>query len=83
MGTPARSLGTVAGVLLAALWGLGSSAYRFAEGDDAWQAPILADPARPDWYKGALFNELYYLVDGGTVWTDGDPFRAPLILDLL
>jgi non-lysosomal glucosylceramidase len=44
---------------------------------DAWQAPILADPTRPDWYKGALFNELYYLVDGGTVWTDGEPFRAP------
>jgi len=42
---------------------------------DAWQAPILSDAARPDWYKGALFNELYYLVDGGTVWTDGAPFR--------
>ncbi|MBI2933017.1 MAG: glucosylceramidase [Planctomycetes bacterium] len=35
---------------------------------DAWQAPILADPARPDWYKSALFNELYHLVDGGTIW---------------
>ena len=42
---------------------------------DAWQAPILADPARPDWYKTALFNELYFLVDGGTVWTDGPPMR--------
>jgi hypothetical protein len=40
---------------------------------DAWQAPILADPGRPDWYKGALFNELYYMVDGGTLWTDGPP----------
>jgi len=38
---------------------------------DAWQAPILRDPDRPDWYKRALFNELYYLVDGGTVWVDG------------
>jgi non-lysosomal glucosylceramidase len=35
---------------------------------DAWQAPVLADPGRPDWYKAALFNELYYLVDGGTFW---------------
>ncbi len=35
---------------------------------DGWRAPILADPARPDWYKAALFNELYYLVDGGTFW---------------
>ena len=39
---------------------------------DAWQAPILADPARPDWYKAALFNELYFLVDGGTFWEAGE-----------
>ena len=38
---------------------------------EAWQAPILADPRRPDWYKAALFNELYYLVDGGTFWEAG------------
>jgi non-lysosomal glucosylceramidase len=37
---------------------------------EAWQAPVLADPDRPDWYKAALFNELYYLVDGGTFWAD-------------
>ena len=37
---------------------------------DAWQAPILANPQRPDWYKAALFNELYYLVDGGTLWAE-------------
>ncbi|HEX5014859.1 MAG TPA: non-lysosomal glucosylceramidase [Candidatus Limnocylindrales bacterium] len=42
----------------------------------AWQAPILADPGRPDWYKGALFNELYFMVDGGTLWTDGPPMPA-------
>ena len=24
----------------------------------------------PAWYKSALFNELYYLCDGGTVWLD-------------
>jgi non-lysosomal glucosylceramidase len=34
----------------------------------AWQQPILDDPQLPDWYKMALFNELYYLVDGGTLW---------------
>lgn len=34
----------------------------------AWQQPILEDPNLPDWYKMALFNELYYLVDGGTLW---------------
>ena len=41
---------------------------------EAWQGPVLADPGRPDWYKAALFNELYYLVDGGTFWgTELDP----------
>lgn len=34
----------------------------------AWQQPILDDPDLPGWYKMALFNELYYLVDGGTWW---------------
>jgi non-lysosomal glucosylceramidase len=43
---------------------------------DAWQAPILADATRPDWYAQALFNELYFMVDGGTVWTDGPPMPA-------
>jgi non-lysosomal glucosylceramidase len=39
---------------------------------EAWQAPILADPERPDWYKAALFNELYFLVDGATFWEAGE-----------
>jgi non-lysosomal glucosylceramidase len=62
-------------------WAIGAEALarrsEWSSAIDAWQAPILADPARPDWYKGALFNELYFLVDGGTVWTDGDPFHGP------
>lgn len=36
-----------------------------------WQTPILADANRPDWYKTALFNELYYMVQGGTAWEQG------------
>jgi len=40
---------------------------------EAWQAPYLADPNTPTWYKTALFNELYYLVDGGTIWENGRP----------
>jgi non-lysosomal glucosylceramidase len=36
-----------------------------------WQAPILADAGRPDWFKTALFNELYYMVYGGTAWEQG------------
>jgi non-lysosomal glucosylceramidase len=37
----------------------------------AWQDPILKNPDLPDWYKAMLFNETYYLVDGGTIWTAG------------
>ena len=33
-----------------------------------WQKPILDDRGLPAWYKMALFNELYYLVDGGSLW---------------
>ncbi len=40
---------------------------------EAWQGPVLGDPGLPDWYKSLLFNETYYLVDGGTVWTAGRP----------
>ncbi|KAL7015975.1 hypothetical protein ACKWTF_016752 [Chironomus riparius] len=35
---------------------------------DEWQKPILEDSNLPDWYKGAIFNELYYIADGGTLW---------------
>jgi non-lysosomal glucosylceramidase len=38
---------------------------------ERWQTPILNDSQRPEWYKTALFNELYFLVDGGTLWVDG------------
>ncbi|KAF7706599.1 non-lysosomal glucosylceramidase [Silurus meridionalis] len=35
-----------------------------------WQRPILEDGSLPSWYKSALFNELYFVVDGGTVWVE-------------
>ncbi len=44
---------------------------------ERWQAPVLEATDRPDWYKAALFNELYFLVDGGTFWPDG-PVDAPV-----
>jgi non-lysosomal glucosylceramidase len=60
-------------------WAIGAEALErrteWSSAIEAWQAPTLADPNRPDWYKNALFNELYFLVDGGTVWTDGEPFH--------
>ncbi|CAH8559416.1 unnamed protein product [Heterobilharzia americana] len=37
---------------------------------EEWQNPILKNKSLPDWYKSALFNELYYLCDGGSVWLD-------------
>ncbi|KAM3409162.1 hypothetical protein ACQJBY_001871 [Aegilops geniculata] len=39
---------------------------------DKWQTPILRDERFPEWYKITLFNELYFLVAGGTVWIDSD-----------
>lgn len=41
-----------------------------------WQQPVLNNKDLPDWYKSALFNELYYIVDGGTIWTDGEEGKA-------
>lgn len=43
---------------------------------DRWQAPFIADrevpgSTSPAWYRGMLFNELYYLTDGGTFWENG------------
>ena len=49
----------------------------------AWQQPVLDDPALPDWYKTALFNEAYYLVDGGTIWTAGREEEVHAQADLL
>lgn len=40
---------------------------------EAWQRPILEDKRLPEWYPITLFNELYYLNAGGSIWTDGLP----------
>ncbi|XP_052852653.1 non-lysosomal glucosylceramidase isoform X1 [Drosophila gunungcola] len=39
---------------------------------DAWQRPILNDDTLPDWYKCAIFNQLYFISDGGTIWLKCD-----------
>ena len=39
---------------------------------EEWQRPVLVDPDRPGWYKAALFNELYFAVDGGSFWEAGE-----------
>ncbi len=41
-----------------------------------WQEPILNRSDLPNWFKMALFNELYVLTDGATLWsaaTERDP----------
>ena len=35
---------------------------------DDWQAKYVNDESKPLWYRGMLFNEMYILADGGTVW---------------
>uniref|UniRef100_A0A1I7UT09 Non-lysosomal glucosylceramidase n=2 Tax=Caenorhabditis tropicalis TaxID=1561998 RepID=A0A1I7UT09_9PELO len=39
---------------------------------EKWQSPILTHEKLPDWYKSAIFNELYFITDGGTVWFEFD-----------
>ncbi|XP_037708746.1 non-lysosomal glucosylceramidase isoform X1 [Drosophila subpulchrella] len=39
---------------------------------DAWQRPKLNDETLPDWYKCAIFNQLYFISDGGTIWLKCD-----------
>ncbi|KAL8121127.1 uncharacterized protein LOC141725055 [Apium graveolens] len=43
---------------------------KWEEEIERWQNPILNDDRLPEWYKFTLFNELYFLVAGGTVWID-------------
>ncbi len=42
---------------------------------DAWQAPYVNDSSKPEWYRGALFNELYTIADTGSFW--GRPVGSP------
>ncbi|MBD2114045.1 MULTISPECIES: GH116 family glycosyl hydrolase [Cyanophyceae] len=52
----------------------------------AWQQPILDRPDLPDWFKMALFNELYDLASGGTLWsaaTGADPVGQFAVLECI
>jgi non-lysosomal glucosylceramidase len=53
--------------------GLTNSA-KWSDAIDAWQAPYVEDESKPLWYRGALFNELYALADGGSLW--GRPLES-------
>jgi len=46
------------------------SVERWKQEIDEWQSPILNDDTLPHFYKSMLFNELYFLVDGGSFWVN-------------
>ncbi|MGI8503387.1 MAG: GH116 family glycosyl hydrolase [Hassallia sp.] len=51
-----------------------------------WQQPILNREDLPDWFKMALFNELYNLTSGGTLWSAAselDPIGQFAVLECL
>src|SRR5262249_30993677 len=54
-----------------------ASAPAWRRAIEAWQRPVLEDPDRPAWYRAALFNELYFLVDGGSFWEAGEVGAPP------
>ncbi|KAK6755400.1 hypothetical protein RB195_014021 [Necator americanus] len=39
---------------------------------EKWQQPVVDDKSLPEWYRSALFNELYYVVDGASMWFEYD-----------
>jgi non-lysosomal glucosylceramidase len=53
---------------------------------EEWQTPILKREDLPNWFKMALFNELYLLADGGTLWTaatENDPIGQFGVLECM
>ena len=50
------------------------NARKWSEALDSWQASYVNDESKPLWYRGMLFNELYVLADGGSLW--GRPVAA-------
>lgn len=51
-----------------------------------WQQPIIDRADLPNWFKMALFNELYDLTNGGTLWsaaTERDPIGQFAVLECL
>ncbi|MGH8001015.1 MAG: GH116 family glycosyl hydrolase [Brasilonema sp.] len=71
-------------------WAIASTALReyqnWQQQIQSWQQPILERQDLPDWFKMALFNELYDLTSGGTLWsaaTKSDPVGQFAVLESL
>ncbi|NMG05774.1 bile acid beta-glucosidase [Brasilonema sp. UFV-L1] len=71
-------------------WAIASTALReyqnWQQQIQSWQQPILDRQDLPDWFKMALFNELYDLTSGGTLWsaaTKSDPVGQFAVLECL
>jgi len=45
-----------------------TNAAKWSDAIDAWQAPYVENESNPLWYRGELFNELYILADGASLW---------------
>ncbi len=41
---------------------------KWSDAIDSWQGQYVNDESKPLWYRGALFNEMYILADGGSFW---------------
>jgi len=60
-------------------------AAEWSDAIDAWQAPYINDTSKPEWYRAELFNELYTLADGGSLWgrpVGADP-KSPVLFSFL
>jgi len=71
-------------------WAIASTALReyqtWLSQIQSWQQPILDRQDLPDWFKMALFNELYDLTSGGTLWSaasERDPIGQFAVLECL
>jgi len=70
-------------------WAIASTALQqyqnWQQQIQSWQQPIL-EKDLPNWFKMALFNELYDLTSGGTLWSAADqrdPFGQFAVLECI
>ena len=60
-------------------------ASEWSDAIDAWQNPYISETGKPEWYRAELFNELYTLTDGGSLWgrpVGSDP-KSPALFSFL